>query len=267
MLFMAYKFAEQFTPVAGVNAEACEASGKQICDCLQLKVLKPLIDRQTLVEHEFGVYAEHICNIKSCLENGKRPMYNFQQIVKEQQKRQDSLWNRLLPDSVDRLITLFTDSCNEMTAAYTLTVNDILKKHFRRSSPSSEFPALKMRLDLNWRLENFKDFIAENHVQEIQILVLQHELLKLEVQVLEACIDDVAWVLTGCDEDAEDCLECMMVKRLIQPTENSGTAIREAFVFQGHSHRPPAEIIKMLEEDYYDMMGDEDFDDMTDTDD
>ena len=57
------------------------------------------------------------------------------------------------------------------------------------------------------------------------------------------------------------------MKRLVQPTEKSGTAIREAFVFQGHSHRPPAEIIKMLEEGWYDMMGDEDFDDMTDTDD
>jgi hypothetical protein len=100
-LYEACDFAKRLTPVVNGRApsfclnglsithhiqfeEACGASCKEEdCNRLELRVLKPFIDRQMAVKAEFTVYAERLRSIQTCMENGKRPLYNFQQVAKE----------------------------------------------------------------------------------------------------------------------------------------------------------------------------------------
>jgi hypothetical protein len=54
------------------------------------------------------MYAERTCSIKTCLEI--------------------TLWYRLVRSAVDSVMTLFANSEDEITAAYTFTANEILQK-------------------------------------------------------------------------------------------------------------------------------------------
>lgn len=76
----------------------------------------------------------------------------------------------------------------------------------------------------------------------------QHEILKLEIQALGACMDGVGWTLPE-NKFTKDTLEHMMLYRLVQPVEQSGTAVREAFVFQGHLNSLPPGVRRQSEED------------------
>ena len=38
----------------------------------------------------------------------------------------DTLWNRFIPRKIERLVLLFKNSCNEITAAYTLTASELM---------------------------------------------------------------------------------------------------------------------------------------------
>jgi hypothetical protein len=71
-------------------------------------VLKLLVDCLTVTEAELGKYAERTCSIKTCLEI--------------------TLWYRLVRSAVDSVMTLFANSEDEITAAYTFTANEILQK-------------------------------------------------------------------------------------------------------------------------------------------
>ncbi|KAJ4381243.1 hypothetical protein N0V86_003592 [Didymella sp. IMI 355093] len=64
---------------------------------------------------------------------------------------------------------------------------------------------------------------------------LQDELLRLEIQALQACMDDVGWTFPA-EEDAKESLEYWLLHRLVQPGEPSGTAVRKALVCEGHPH-------------------------------
>lgn len=89
---------QSFKVVKSITIEgACGSSGGNICNRLQRKVLKPLLERQKVVEDEIASYAKRICGVKACLDDGKRPLYNFHQIfeegwnAREEQRRQDTL--------------------------------------------------------------------------------------------------------------------------------------------------------------------------------
>ncbi|KAF3008757.1 hypothetical protein E8E13_010139 [Curvularia kusanoi] len=231
--------------VKSVTVEGqCATTNAAICDRLQNKSLKPLFRRQTVVQGEFADHAERIRSIGACLENGKRPIYNFQQIAKEgwdareQQKRQDQLWSEILPASIQKTTNIFADACNEMTIAYTLTMNILLKRDFGISPSTSTLPALKTKLDSYFSAVDFlhEDYILVDTDAEVceQVLhktrdTVQQELLELEAHAVEACMDDVGWLLPK-DDDAKDALSRMMRDRLVQPVEKSGMDIREAFI-------------------------------------
>lgn len=203
----------------------------------------------------FSEYADRLRNVQTCLENEKRPMYNFQQIskegwdAKEQQKQQDMLWNKLLPGSIERAISTFAGACNEMIAAWTLTANELLKKSEGKLVDCSKLPTLKTQLDPNWDLASYVDEDSEDtpltgsdtmlyeQVLHKTRITLQNELIELELQAVEACMDDVGWVLPD-DERARGMLQDMIVHQLVQPVERSGTGVPKAFLFPGTSdHR------------------------------
>ena len=65
-------------------------------------------------------------------------------------------------------------------------------------------------------------------ILQLTIKYLQDELYLLEVNAVNACMDDVGWVLPN-EENARSRLEPIMTLRLVQPERKSGTSRREAF--------------------------------------
>ncbi|OSS50529.1 hypothetical protein B5807_05147 [Epicoccum nigrum] len=124
-----------------------------------------------------------------------------------------------------------------MTIAYSSTMNRLLESHFGISRSSSNLPALKAQLDSSSLLINTDTGVYEQILQQM-LTTVQHEILRLEVQALEACMDDFGWVLPK-DENADNTLLRMMACRLIRPVEKSGTGIREAFICKGPSPELP----------------------------
>jgi hypothetical protein len=108
-------------------------------DSLQMKVLKPLFRRQVVLQDEFADYAARIRAIKACLASSNRPTYNFHQTTKEGwdaeelQKRQDELWEHVLPASVERTTDIFASASDEITKAYSLTLDHLLKSYDGKS--------------------------------------------------------------------------------------------------------------------------------------
>lgn len=224
--------------------EACGANSKRFCNRIELKVLKPFFTRQTTIEQEFATYADRIRSIKTCLDTANRPVYNFRQIAlegwnaKEEQRRQDDLWNRILPALLDKAVAHFTHACNELTTAYVLTINEVSRQHFDRPLIDWDPPALETPLHpgstiVDWL---YRDSVVSHWEAAVYDGVyyatrrtLRHELLELETRALEACMDDVGWVLPG-EQGARIALEQVKVSRLVQPVEMSGTGVRKAFV-------------------------------------
>jgi hypothetical protein len=200
-------------------------------DSLQMKVLKPLFRRQVVLQDEFADYAARIRAIKACLQSSNRPTYNFYQTMKEGwdaeelQKRQDELWDHVLPASVERTTDVFASASDEMTIAYSLTLNHPLKSHDGITRSSSHLPALKTQLDSGSSLSDIDMEVYEQILQQ-EIEAVQHELHLLEVHALDACMDDIGWVLPS-DKNAKNKSLRVMENRLVQPEEKSGTSIRE----------------------------------------
>lgn len=205
-----------------------------IYDRLQLKVLKPLFHRQVVLQDEFAEYAARICRIKACLECSDRPTYNFRQIekegwdVNEKQRIQDKLWNHDLPGSVKRATDSFASASDELTIAYSLTLNHLLTSHDGISRSSSHLPPLKT---LSTSGSPLTDIDMEVYEQILQRTIkdLQYELYLLEVNAVNACMDDVGWVMPN-EENARSRLEPIMTLRAVQPEEKSGTSIRKALI-------------------------------------
>lgn len=268
MLFMSCNFAKQLTPTVDRRAPtfcleglkvvqhitidgACGAYRKyEVCNRLESRVLKPFFDRQAIVEAEFAAYAERFCNIRNCMNNGKRPIYNFQQIAKEgwdakeQQEQQDMIWTKLLPESVDQFTAVFARACNEMMTVYALTLNTVLLKYFGRSIDHENLPPLTTQIEPGWDLQEYMiqgsgdtpltnpDAMIFEQVLHQMRTKIQYSLEQLELQAVEACMDDVGWVLPN-DKDARDMVEPMVYYRLVQPLARSGTDIRKDFIYPG----------------------------------
>lgn len=101
------------------------------CGCLQTHLLKPFLDRKPVFEDDFTSYAIRIFSIKTCPDNGKRPIKKFIRSHKragthKKQRRMDTLWNKFLPWKMRKKGCLLENSCNEITAAYTIAVGEIL---------------------------------------------------------------------------------------------------------------------------------------------
>jgi hypothetical protein len=108
-------------------------------------------------------------------------------------------------------------------------------------------PKLTTEIDPNWDpamyieedsgdipLTGLNTNVFEQVLYNVRI-TLRDELLKLELQAVEACMDDIGWVLPN-DERANDVLEYLMVHRLVQPVEVSGTGIRVMLVLPCRSN-------------------------------
>ena len=205
-----------------------------IYDRLQLKVLKPLLHRQVVLQDEFAEYAARIRRIEACLERSNRPRYNFRQIekegwdVNETQEQQDKVWNHDLPGSVKRATDSFASASDELTIAYSLTLNHLLKSHDGISRSSSHLPPLKTLSSSGSPLTDI-DMGVYKQILQLTIKALQDELYLLEVNAVNACMDDVGWVLPN-EENARSRLEPIMTLRLVQPERKSGTSRREAFI-------------------------------------
>ena len=264
-LFIAWKYAERLTRTAdGCATRFCLQGFKVVKNinidepcgssngggCLQARVLEPLLDRKSTVESEFASYAERIFSIKACLENGKRPIYNFHQVsqegwdAKRHQKRMDTLGNRLLPWEIERLVPFFENSCNEISAAYTLTANELVRKH--EGGDSGAFKARVFRTPVHEETLLIAPICAwfDEVVHAIRTK-LRDEILEMEIHALDACMDDVGWKFPD-DVSAKNSLEHWLSCRLVQPVEQSGTAIREAFVREGFPHHDDSNDVQML---------------------
>lgn len=199
-------------------------------DRLQMKALKPFFRRQVDLQDEFADYAARIRDIKACLESGNRPTYNFQQIAKEgwdvieEQRKQDRLWEQALPASVEKVTNIFAAASNEMTIAY----SRMLTSHFRISRSDPPLPARKTRLAPVSSLKTIDMEVYEQILQDT-IEEVQHELHLLELHAVDACMDNVGWVLPN-DKKARSKLEPTMTYRCVQPEAKSGTSIRKAFI-------------------------------------
>jgi hypothetical protein len=111
---MACKYAERVTRTNDICApefclqgfkEVRSGTAKKACGssngdgCLQAEILKPLLERKTMVEDEFASYAQRNLCVKACLDIGKCPLYIFHQISQEdldtraKYRQQDTLWN------------------------------------------------------------------------------------------------------------------------------------------------------------------------------
>jgi hypothetical protein len=215
-LFMACKYAERMTRTTDVYAprfcsHGCEIVKSITVDatcgssngggCLQAKFLAPLLDRRSTVGSQFASYAKRIFSIKVCSKNGKRPIYNFHQVsqegwdAKQHQKRVDSLWNKSLPWKRERLVPLFENSRNEITAVYTLTTSELLREHDGVGFSAYKVSALRTPIheetlliapDCNW---------SDEVVYAIR-RKLRDDVFEMELQALEACMDDVGWMET-----------------------------------------------------------------------
>ncbi|KAJ4994368.1 hypothetical protein SVAN01_00197 [Stagonosporopsis vannaccii] len=191
-------------------------------------------------------------SVKACLDSAERPIYNFQQIAQEgwnakvEQRLQDDLWDHILPTLLQKVSALYAHACNEMTTAYVLTINEVSSWHFKRPLINYGPPALETPVNPSWTIVDWLH--GDSLVQHWEAAMyeevyrrthrnLQHELLELEIQALQACMDDVGWVLPK-EESAKHALQDTMVSRLVQPVEKSGTSVRGAFVRRESSCGP-----------------------------
>jgi hypothetical protein len=150
----------------------------------------------------------------------------------------------LLPWKVERIVPLFENSCNEITAAYTLTARELLRKH--GGGDSGAFEPLVFRTPVHEEmLLTAPSCTWFDEVIHAIRTKLRDELLEMEIQALEACMDDVGWKFPE-DEDAKQSLEHWLSSRLVQPVEQSGTAVREAFVREGFPHHEDSDDVMML---------------------
>jgi hypothetical protein len=76
----------------------------------------------------------------------------------------------------------------------------------------------------------------------------QQELLKLNIQTLEAHMNDVGWLLQN-DEYAGNTLEYIIVHWLVQSAGKSGTDVWGAFKFPDPSSQRPARVQEPVEGD------------------
>lgn len=74
---------------------------------------------------------------------------------------------------------------------------------------------------------------------------LQNDILEMEIQAVEVCMDGVGWEFPD-DQNAKQSLEHWLPCRLVQPVEQSGTTIREAFMREGFPHHEDDDDIMML---------------------
>ena len=110
-----------------------------------------------------------------------------------------------------------------------LTVDEsiLLKSHEGISRSSSHLPPLKTLSSSGSPLTDINMGVYKQILQ-LTIKYLQDELYLLEVNAVNACMDDVGWVLPN-EENARSRLEPIMTLRLVQPERKSGTSRREAF--------------------------------------
>lgn len=245
-LFMACKYVELIACTTDSEAHWFCLQGSQVvkssivdescgsahwAGCVLNTIFKPLIDRKTMVKNELDSYAKRIFSVKICLESGNLPLYNFYQVAregwdaKEQQGRMDDFWNKILPAEVESMVSLLSNNRHEIIDAFTLMMNECLQKLHGVDSNAFNEEMLLTAPGCTW----FDEVV---HAATFKI---QGELLKMEVHAVEACMDDIGWTFPD-DKSAKESLAHCMSKRLVQPVEQSGTAVREAFVREGLSH-------------------------------